>query len=989
MARRQLRRRKERRRKLNELLTSVGLLPPFSSEKRAEWAEVMSQDPYTLRARALNSELKAYQLGRALYHLAQLRHFKGRDLEESVELAEDPDEVAAESEREAVLADLRRTGKTLGQWLADRATGKRKRNIHASRDAVADEFQRICEYQKKWHPRLADRQFLARLEEVIFFQRPVFWRKSTLGDCRFIPGAALCPKGSWLSQQRRMLEKLNNLALAGGNARDLDEEERSAILSSLQVRASLSWASVRSALKNLYRERGEPGAEKRLRFNLEVGGEAKLLGNPLEAKLSRIFGDEWDSHPRQNDIRRAVHRYVWSADYGEIGDQRVVILSAKERAGRRKLAQTAIVEDLGLTVEQASALMSLSLPAGWEPFSIEAIEAFLPELEAGARMGALLNSPEWESWRDETFPGRKRPTGEFLDFLPSPANKEEAARIAGLRNPTIGRTQNELRKVVNNLIREFGKPDLIRIEVTREVGMSKREREVKQAGIRKQERRRKQARKELEDHRIAEPSRDDIEKWLLWEESGHRCPYTGDEISFDALFREGEYEVEHIWPRSRSLDNSYANKTLCRHDVNREKGNKTPYEAFGHDENRWSAICQRLDGMMARKGGQGMSRGKVRRFLATEMPDDFAARQLNDTGHAARQAVAQISRLWPDLGPTAPVRVEAVSGRVTGHLRRLWSLNNILADNGEKTRADHRHHAIDALVVACAHRGVTRQLSDYWQLKDDPAARRPDLQPPWPGIREDAGRAVGDIVVSHRVRKKVSGPLHKETIYGDTGIEVETKSGTYRQFVTRKRVELLSKSEIAADPDVSGEGIRDNEIRKLIQAHVAANGGDPKKAFPPYPVLPGSVVPVRKVRLLSKQQTDLMAQIGTGYADLGSNHHIAIFRSEDGKVNFDVVSLFEAVRRLAHREPVVRRQRNDGAAFVMSLAAGECIEVTKEGVKELRIVQGVWASGVIVTLRHDDADGHTIWRPTAASIIGNGGRKISVDPIGRFRPSND
>ena len=64
-----------------------------------------------------------------------------------------------------------------------------------------------------------------------------------------------------------------------------------------------------------------------------------------------------------------------------------------------------------------------------------------------------------------------------------------------------------------------------------------------------------------------------------------------------------------------------------------------------------------MQGMIAPKGGIGMSRGKVRRFLAQSMPDDFASRQLNDTGYAARLAVTLLNRLWPDVGPEAPATV--------------------------------------------------------------------------------------------------------------------------------------------------------------------------------------------------------------------------------------------------------------------------------------------------------------------------------------------
>ena len=783
MRRRQLRRGRQRRRDIGAVLHEAGFLPAFDASPQSEWHALMKLDPYDLRARGLDETetLTPYEFGRAIYHLAKRRHFRARDLEEedtaSDDTREDGEEESAEekeakSARDETLKKWNLEKKkdpnlTLGAWLSKRGPHDRKRGVHVTRAIVEAEFEQLWKAQARHHT-LQDPNLKDAVHTAIFTQRPVFWRKSTLGTCRFMPGKELCPKGAWLSQQRRMLEKLNNLEVVVGESRPLNRDERAKILEKLQTQASMTWGSVRSALKPLYKARGEAGAEKRLKFNLELGGEKKLIGNPLEARLAKIFGAAWQDHPHKQTIRDAVHARVWCADYGEVGTQRVVILPSAERAKNREAVARSFVEDFGMSTEQAAKLADVQLPTGWEPYSTEALRAMLPRLEAGIRFGALVNGPDWENWRNETFPEMNQPTGKRLDRLPSPANEEEAKYIAKLRNPTVVRTRNELRKVVNNLLDMFGRPDLIRVELTRDVGKSKREREEIQSGIRRQEHRRNAAKKDLEEKGIAQPSRDDVEKWLLWKESKERCPYTGDHIGFAALFQENEFEVEHIWPRSKSLDDSFRNKTLCRKDENLKKNNRTPFEYMGHDDVRWAAVEARLQKMRAPRGGAGMSLGKIKRFLAHSMPDDFAARQLNDTGYAAREAVAFLERLWPDVGPHAEVTVQAVTGRVTAQLRKLWNLNNILGDNGEKIRSDHRHHAIDALVVACVHSGMTNRLSRYWQARERPEVQRPLLQPPWETIRADAERAVTEIVVSHRVRKKISGQLHKETTYGDT-----------------------------------------------------------------------------------------------------------------------------------------------------------------------------------------------------------------------------
>lgn len=1015
MRRRQLWRGRQRRRDIGAVLHEAGFLPAFDPSPQSEWHALMKRDPYDLRARGLDEAetLTPYEFGRALYHLAKRRHFKTRDLEEDEGSSEreDGDEESAEEKeakserdktRQALIAEKKKDPNvTLGAWLSKRGPHERKRGVHATRVDVEEEFEQLWKGQAGRHETLQDPDFKNAVHAAVFTQRPVFWRKSTLGTCRFMPGKELCPKGAWLSQQRRMLEKLNNLEVVVGESRPLNKDEREKILEKLQTQASMTWDGVRRAIKPLYKARGESGAEKRLKFNLELGREKKLIGNPLEAKLAKIFGDAWQRHPHKQAIREAVPARLWSADYGEVGPQRdenrktvqrVVIFPQAKRDENRKATARDFVEDFGMSTEQADELADIQLPSGWEPYSTEALQAMLPHLEAGIRFGALVNSPDWKSWRNEVFPGMNQPTGEKLDRLPSPMNKEEQDRIKKLRNPTVVRTRNELRKVVNNLIDMFGRPDLIRVELTRDVGKSKREREEIQNGIRHQERRRNEAKKDLEEKGV-QPSRTNVEKWLLWKECRKRCPYTGDHIGFAALFQEDEFEVEHIWPRSKSLDDSFRNKTLCRRDENLKKGNRTPFEYIGHDEDRWAELENLLHKMRGSGNNYGMPLGKIKRFLARSIPDDFANRQLNDTGYAAREAVAFLKRLWPDVGPHAPVTVQAVTGRVTDQLRKRWKLNNILGDDGQKTRSDHRHHAIDALVVACASPGMTQWLVRYWKAKERRDVQRPILPPPWETIRADAERAVADIVVSHRVRKKISGQLHKETTYGDT--ETDAQSDTYHQFVTRKRVEELSQSELAK--------IRDDNVRKTVDRWVEAHGGDPKKAFRTYPKCSPNGPEIRKVRLLKKRQKRLMAQVATGYAELGDNHHIAIYRLPSGKTDFEVVSLFEASRRLAKRDPLVQREHRNGGQFIMSLSPGDVIEFQKGKEQGFWVVHGITSNGRPTLADINDARPTSIkesekrrmdgkrkdFEPRFGGFMSRQPRKLSVDPIGRVRPAND
>ncbi|MFM7738871.1 MAG: hypothetical protein ACKO9H_05665, partial [Planctomycetota bacterium] len=213
-------------------------------------------------------------------------------------------------------------------------------------------------------------------------------------------------------------------------------------------------------------------------------------------------------------MRREIHARLYAADYGQIGG-RIVIRREAERRLERTTERERLKADFKLTDEQADEISKLSFAPGWEPFSEAALWQFLPRLQEGAVFGTLLAGPEEENWRAKTFPNRVQPTGAWVDRLPSPGNsRDEVDRQKSVRNPTVLRVQNELRKIVNNLIAVYGRPDRIRVEVAREVGKSAREREEEKTRNRKREIVREEAVTELQANKIAQPSRDDIEKWL-------------------------------------------------------------------------------------------------------------------------------------------------------------------------------------------------------------------------------------------------------------------------------------------------------------------------------------------------------------------------------------------------------------------------------------------------------------------------------------------
>ena len=164
-----------------------------------------------------------------------------------------------------------------------------------------------------------------------------------------------------------------------------------------------------------------------------------------------------------------------------------------------------------------------------------------------------------------------------------PLDKEADKEIQKIKNPIVITALFELRKLVNELINEHGVIDEIKVEMARDLKNSKSQRNK----IRKDNQRleRENDRIKAEVLKYTNLSHDNILKFKLWEECKKTCPYTGKPISVNQLFS-GEVQIEHIHPWSRSLNDSFGNKTLCYADENRNKADKTPFEFYGNDDER-------------------------------------------------------------------------------------------------------------------------------------------------------------------------------------------------------------------------------------------------------------------------------------------------------------------------------------------------------------------------------------------------------------------
>ena len=268
--------------------------------------------------------------------------------------------------------------------------------------------------------------------------------------------------------------------------------------------------------------------------------------------------------------------------------------------------------------------------------------------------------------------------------------------------------------------------------------------------------------------RTPQPSSSELTKYKLWLSQNYRSPYTNQPIALARLFTV-DYEIEHIIPQSRFFDNSLSNKVICESAVNKDKGNATAYEYISKNTGKIIELGfgkkvklhETIEGFESFvKDNFSNNRSKMKKLLMPEIPDAFVERQLNDTRYISKIVKNLLSNIvrTDDEQAVTSKNVVASNGTITSALKQDWGLNNVWNEiitqrferlnektqsnhfgkweNKEgkrvfqttvpieeskgfsKKRIDHRHHALDALVIACATRNHINYLNnDYAKSK--------------------------------------------------------------------------------------------------------------------------------------------------------------------------------------------------------------------------------------------------------------------------------
>ena len=346
----------------------------------------------------------------------------------------------------------------------------------------------------------------------------------------------------------------------------------------------------------------------------------------------------------------------------------------------------------------------------------------------------------------ETYP-HVRPDEQDRMRLGSP-------RISSIRNPMAMRSLHRIRHVVNALLDKgmIDRDTEVHIELGRELNDANM-----RAAIRRQnklnESERAKAKAALKEQGINNASETDIDKYILWDEQHKKCLYTGKQIGIEDIFGPNpKYDIEHTIPRSRGGDSTMENLTLCDSRFNRDvKKTTLPSELANADEvmqhvafmkekadelqkqirrcrTNASMDKSQKDRIIQKRHSlelqQTYWRNKYRRFEMTEVPEDFSRRQGATAGIVARYARLFLKSLFDD--------VSIVKGAATADFRKAWKLQST---DEKKSRDNHTHHQVDAVVIACIGKGDYQRLAASYHLNGYADRERPSVPEPWERFR--------------------------------------------------------------------------------------------------------------------------------------------------------------------------------------------------------------------------------------------------------------
>lgn len=923
-----------------------------------------------LRAKAVNEQISLAELGRVLCHINQKRGYRTAK-------SDFGDKKLGAHVQQVVdrYREIKDRNITVGQFMYESLKTDdafRCKDRTYPRLAYVEEYDAIMEYQKAFYPDVLTTERIAHIRDyIIFHQRPLKSCKHLVGRCELErhdvmdksgrmrnQGPKVTPRTSPLFQACKIWESINNLNINNkvNDTLHITLEQKQKIYEYMRVNEKLTskdlakflgvkpteWFCSKAVGKGLQGDTtyftikkalgSYPNATDLLRFDIKFSDGNKV--NADTGEITKIVDASFEREP----LYQLWHALYSISDIDEL---------------RRVLRFNFGIEDE--TVVEALCQIDF-VKAGYGNKSSRAIRKILPYLQEGMQ---YYDAKIAAGYDDTTLTKEQNEARELLKHLPHIQKGE-------LRQPVVEKILNQLVNLVNALMDEYGRFDEIRVELARELKQSREERESATREISRNQKVNETIAKRIQEEYGLAPTRSRIQKYKMWEESEHICMYCGNPVNVNEFLLGFGVEVEHIIPRSVLFDDSFSNKVCACRACNKEKNNRTAYDFMkskGEDSGEFKAYVARVNDLADRYNTKlpipvGISKSKRNKLLmsAKDIPSDFIERQLRESQYIAKKAKEMLLSICHN--------VYATSGSITDFVRHIWGWDEVLHSlnferyrsagltemverdvNGKKVeverikdwskRMDHRHHAVDALTIACTKQGYIQRINNLSSLKE--ASFKPlnhEDQSPETKQRltrleryiqqqphfstAEVERAVEGIAVSFKSGKRAAsvgkryirkegkricvqrgiiiprGALSEESIYG----RIRNSETGKLDYVIKYPVSAFTQTKNAKSPDI----IIDKAIRDIVRVRLLEIKND-NKNIATEPLLDHQGRMIRTIRCRAKLDKGAIPirfndkNEAISFVNTGSNHNVAIYVDNNGEWNENISTFWHAVER--------------------------------------------------------------------------------------------
>lgn len=966
-----------RRQNLTEELRKLQMLPDESLIK------LPVLELWQLRADAASkgTQLSLKQIGRILYHINQKRGYKHSKADSSSEDKEQKDYVAQVNARYKMIREL---DLTIGQYFAqelkksETITEKGKFYTYRTKDQVFPriayeaEFDRIMSVQKEFYPTILTDDVIKRLRnEIIFYQRGLKSCKHLVSICEFekkayvnkegkvvYDGPKVAPVTSPLFQVCKIWEAVNNITLKKQhNTFNITPEHRQAMFEFLDSHEKMT-------IKDMYKLLGI--SQKDGWWGGKAIGKG-LQGNITKYQLKKALGDKHndllqfnlsnqDSSAINTNTGEILQVQVVNPDFEKEPLYRlwhtIYSISHKEELEKVLRNKFNITDN-----EVIDKLFAIDFgKQGFGNKSAKAMRRILPYLQEGFKYSEACEKAGFR--HSESLSTEENEARELLEHIPLLKKNE-------LRQPVVEKILNQMINLVNALIDEYGPIDSIRVELARELKQSKEERESTYKNINKNEKVNKEYAEKIEEFGIR-VSRSRIQKYRMWMESDQKCFYCGQPVNASEFLSGFDVEIEHVIPKSLFFDDSFSNKVCACRKCNAEKNNKTAYDYMA---SKGEAV---LNDYIARVEqsfkDKKISKTKHDRLLTSQadIPTDFIDRDLRLSQYISRKAIEILKQVCR--------HVNASSGGVTDFIRHIWGYDEILHQlnfnryqsvgltevieyshknethtqeriKGWTKRLDHRHHAIDALVVALTQQGYIQRLNNLNTERDQMFTEIEKQSQEWRDeysllqewMRERphfptaaVADAIDKVLVSFKAGKRVATKgkrikyekgkkivLQDNIIIPRGALSEESVYGIIQTIEKNKPVKYIFEN-----PDL----IVKPYIKRLVEERLQEYEGDVKKAL----------ASLKKKPILVSKNRDQELQ----YASCFKSEYVIKEKLSDIKEK-DINSIIDEHIKNVVRERLSAHNNNVKEAFCTPLYADKDQRIPIRSIRRIRSLSGM------------------------------------------------